>query len=129
MRLRAPDAQQNQYNAGPVGPLLMYASGTSGRTEGTRPVPELVLGPILRHAGPTDATVWVETDAACEVEVLGHSSPTFRVGGHHYALIHVTGLQAGEACEYEVCLDDRMVWPEPGSPFPPSVIRPMKNGE
>ena len=26
-------------------------------------------------------------------------------------------------------LDDRKVWPEPGSPFPPSVIRPMKNGE
>ena len=90
---------------------------------------DLIVGPLLRYVGPTDATVWVETDAACEVEVLGCSSPTFRVGDHHYALVHVTGLEPGEACEYEVRLDERMVWPEPGSPFPPSVIRPMKNGE
>ena len=53
---------------------------------------ELIIGPLLRYVGPTDATVWVETDAACEVEVLGCSSPTFRVGDHHYALVHVTGL-------------------------------------
>ena len=52
----------------------------------------LVLGPLLRYAGNTDATVWVETDAACEVEVLGCSSRTFRVGSHHYALVHLTGL-------------------------------------
>jgi hypothetical protein len=32
-------------------------------------MPELILGPLLRYAGKTDATVWVETDAACEVEV------------------------------------------------------------
>jgi hypothetical protein len=31
------------------------------------PVADLVLGPLLRHVGPTDATVWVETDAHCEV--------------------------------------------------------------
>ena len=92
-------------------------------------MPELILGPLLRHVGPTDATVWVETDAACEVEVLGCSSSTFRVGSHHYALVHVTGLEPGKPREYEVRLDDRAVWPEPGSPFPPSVIRPMKNGE
>jgi hypothetical protein len=92
-------------------------------------VTDLILGPLLRHVGPTDATVWVETDAACEVEVLGCSSPTFRVGDHHYALIHVTGLEPGKACEYEVRLDGERSWPEPGSPFPPSVIRPMKNGE
>ncbi len=33
-------------------------------------VPDLILGPLLRYAGETDATVWVETGAACEVEVL-----------------------------------------------------------
>jgi hypothetical protein len=87
-------------------------------------VPDLVLGPLLRHVGPTDATVWVETDAACEVEVLGCSSPTFRVGDHHYSLVRVTGLGPGEAREYEVRLDGEKVWPESGSPFPPSVIRP-----
>jgi hypothetical protein len=92
-------------------------------------VTDLILGPLLRHVGPTDATVWVETDAACEVEVLSCSSPTFRVGDHHYAVIHVSGLEPGKACEYEVRLDGERSWPEPGSPFPPSVIRPMKNGE
>jgi PhoD-like phosphatase len=88
---------------------------------------ELVLGPLLRYVGSTDATIWVETDAACEVEVLGCSSRTFRVGDHHYALIHVEGLAPGKAREYEVRLDGEKVWPEPG--FPPSVIRPMKDGE
>ena len=55
--------------------------------------------------------------------MLGCSSSTFRVGSHHYALVHVTGLEPGEACEYEVHLDGEKIWPEPGSPFPPSVIR------
>jgi hypothetical protein len=90
-------------------------------------MPELILGPLLRFAGGSDATIWVETDAACEVEVLGCSSPTFRVGSHHYALVHVTGLEG--ACEYEVRLDGEKVWPEADSPFPPGVIRPMRDGE
>ena len=30
----------------------------------------LVLGPLLRYTGSTQATVWVETDAPCEVAVL-----------------------------------------------------------
>jgi hypothetical protein len=33
-------------------------------------MPKLVLGPLLRYVGETQATVWVETDAAAEVEVL-----------------------------------------------------------
>ncbi len=90
-------------------------------------MPELVLGPLLRYVGQTDATVWVETDTTCEVEVSGSSSRTFRVGEHHYALVHVTGL--AEVREYEVRLDGEKVWPEPGSPFPPSTIRPIRNGE
>jgi hypothetical protein len=92
-------------------------------------MPELILGPLLRYAGETDATVWVETDGSCEVEVLGCSSSTFRVGSHHYALVQVTGLEPEEPCEYEVRLDNRTVWPEPDSLFPPSVINPMKDGE
>ena len=58
-----------------------------------RLMPNLVLGPLLRYAGADDATIWVETDGPCEVEVLGCREPTFRVGGHHYALVHVTGLE------------------------------------
>ena len=33
-------------------------------------MPRLLLGPLLRYAGGTQATVWVETDAPCEVAVL-----------------------------------------------------------
>jgi hypothetical protein len=94
---------------------------------------ELVLGPLLRYAGPSDATVWVETDSSCEVGVIigesGHRSRTFRVGGHHYALVHVTGLEPGSQREYEVALDGERRWPEPGSPFPPSSIRTIGDGE
>ncbi|MGH3145800.1 MAG: alkaline phosphatase D family protein, partial [Rubrobacter sp.] len=92
-------------------------------------MPELVLGPLLRHAGASDATVWVETDTACDVGVLGCSSPTFRVGDHHYALVHATGLDPGTSREYEVRLDGEKAWPKPGSPFPPSVIRTPYAGE
>ena len=96
-------------------------------------MPDLVLGPLLRHVGETDATVWVETDAPCEVEVSAggepQRSPTFRVGDHHYALVHVTGLSPGVAREYEVRLDGKRVWPEPGSAFPPSVIRTLDGAE
>src|SRR5215218_2493661 len=90
-------------------------------------MPDLILGPLLRYTGETDATIWVETDAACEVEILGHSSHTFRVGSHHYALVHVKGLE--DACEYEVKLDGEKAWPEADSPFPPGVIRPMNSDE
>ena len=42
--------------------------------------PGLVLGPLLRYTGTTSATVWVETSAPCEVEVLGQRARTFTVG-------------------------------------------------
>jgi hypothetical protein len=96
-------------------------------------VPELVLGPLLRHVGASDATVWVETDAPCEVEVLvgdsTHRSRTFRVGDHHYALVHVTNLAAGSSYEYSIRLDGERSWPEPDAPFPPSTIRTPGDGE
>ncbi|HEU4494224.1 MAG TPA: alkaline phosphatase family protein, partial [Rubrobacteraceae bacterium] len=87
----------------------------------------MILGPLLRHVGPSDATVWVETDAACEVEVragkLSGRSPTFAVEGHHYALVVITGLEPGSVHDYEVLLDGEVLWPEAGSPLPPSTIR------
>ncbi len=92
-------------------------------------MPELVLGPLLRYAGETNATVWVETDTACEVEVLGCRSRTFHVEGHHYALVHVAELEPGAAYEYEVLLDGERRWPEAGSLFPPAVIRTWPGGE
>ena len=83
----------------------------------------LVLGPLLRYAGEDEATVWVETDAACEVEVLGRRERTFHVAGHHYALVHCTGLEPASTTPYEVRLDGERVWPEPDTPYPPSVVR------
>jgi hypothetical protein len=56
---------------------------------------ELILGPLLRHVGEVDATVWVETDEPCVVEVMGHRSTTFHVAGHHYALVVIAGLAPG----------------------------------
>jgi hypothetical protein len=40
-----------------------------------------VLGPLLRYAGTTTATIWVETDAATVVEVLGPRTATFQIFG------------------------------------------------
>jgi PhoD-like phosphatase len=84
-------------------------------------VTDLVLGPLLRYIDDTRATVWVETDGPCTVSVLDGSARTFQVGGHHYALITVSNLDT--TTSYEVRLDERVVWPEPGSP--PSWIRPV----
>jgi phosphodiesterase/alkaline phosphatase D-like protein len=96
-------------------------------------MPNLVLGPLLRYVGETQATVWVETDAAAEVEVLGPRlpagargrAPTFQVERHHYALVLVEGLEPGRTYEYTVTLDGEQVWPEAGSAFPPSTIRTL----
>ncbi len=87
----------------------------------------LILGPLLRYAGTEDATVWVETDAPCRVEVRiegadACSRRTFAVSGHHYALIHCEGLTPDSTAAYEVHLDGEQAWPLPDSPFPPSVI-------
>ncbi len=86
-------------------------------------VARLVLGPLLRYADRTSATVWVETDSACTVQVLGRSARTFAVAGHHYALVVVEGLPPGSVTPYDVRLDDVVAWPEPGSPWPVSTIR------
>jgi hypothetical protein len=84
---------------------------------------ELVLGPLLRYTSETEATVFVETSESCEVEILGRREPTFRVEGHHYALVQLEGLEPGSNYEYGVALDGRARWPEPSSDLPPSVLR------
>jgi hypothetical protein len=91
-------------------------------------VASLVLGPLLRYVGRTQATVWVETDAACRVEILGQAAPTFEVRGHHYALVPLTDLPEGAVTEYEVRLDGEPVWPLPSGGHPPSAIR-TREGE
>ena len=88
----------------------------------------LVLGPLLRHVGEHDATVWVETDGPCTVEVLGQRERTWRVAGHHYALVCVGGLAAGTSTPYDVRLDGRPVWPEPDGTRPAPRIRTLAPG-
>ncbi len=65
----------------------------------------LLLGPALRHVSDTTALVWVQTEKACTVEVLGCTARTFEVQGHHFALVLVTGLTPDTVTEYQVSLD------------------------
>ncbi|MFF3464749.1 alkaline phosphatase D family protein [Streptomyces sp. NPDC002619] len=93
----------------------------------------LRLGPLLRYADGSSATVWVEASRPCAAEVrceggAGGSARTFQVAGHHYALIPVDGLTPGTSPSYEVFLDGTRVWPLPDSRFPPSVIRTPGGG-
>ncbi|MCU1537896.1 MAG: glycoside hydrolase family 13 domain protein [Humibacillus sp.] len=87
----------------------------------------LVLGPMLRHVGETDATVWVETAAGCTVTVEAGerrwSAGTFAVEGHHYALVVVDGLAPGDELPYAVRLDGDVVWPPVDHAFPAPRIR------
>ena len=95
---------------------------------------ELRLGPLLRYADGSSATVWVEAGRPCTAEVRcadgsSGTARTFQICGHHYALVPVTGLTPGTATAYEVFLDGTRVWPEPDSPFPPSVISFPADGD
>ena len=92
-------------------------------------MPGLVLGPLLRYVDEEQATIWVETDSACEVEVLGRRQRTFCVRGHHYALVFLENLHPGASLPYEVRLDGELVWPESASELPPSVIRTIDPSE
>ncbi|MEU5885439.1 alkaline phosphatase D family protein [Streptomyces sp. NPDC047461] len=95
---------------------------------------ELRLGPLLRYADGSSATVWVEASRPCAAEVrcadgAGGETRTFQISGHHYALVPVTGLTPGTSSPYEVLLDGVRVWPLPDSPFPESVIRTPAEGD
>jgi hypothetical protein len=89
---------------------------------------ELILGPMLRYLDERQATVWVETDAPCEVEVLGRRARTFCVQGHHYAIVPIEGLEPGGVYPYEVALDGERRWPRADDPLPPPAIRTVDPG-
>nr|WP_046469862.1 alkaline phosphatase D family protein [Allosalinactinospora lopnorensis] len=88
---------------------------------------------MLRHVTDTTATIWVETDEPCRVSVAAGEhravAETFTVHGHHYAVCEFTGLRPGSALPYEVRLErngeEATVWPEPGSGYPPSLVRTL----
>src|SRR3954470_14030415 len=88
----------------------------------------LLIGPLLRRIVGDRATIWVETTEPTVVRVEADgggagSAGTFPAYGHHYALVVVEGLVPDAANAYRVFLDDRPVWPQSESPYPPSVIR------
>jgi PhoD-like phosphatase len=86
-------------------------------------VPEVQVGPLLRHVGESDATIWVETDKPCRVEVLGHDADTFEVEGHHFAIVCVEGLDPAVVHPYEVHLDGARAWPPDDYEYPRPRIR------
>ena len=86
-------------------------------------MPDLLLGPLLRYVDEEQATVWVQTDEPCEVEVLGRRARTFCIKGSHFGLVPLEDLEPGSSQAYEVRLDGELRWPEPGSEMPPSLIR------
>jgi hypothetical protein len=97
----------------------------------------LVLGPLVRYVDETSASVWVETRDAARVTVRvdgsSWSARTFRVHGHHYALVVADGLAPGSISPYSVDVDDDAVWPPAGAAdgadYPPSVIATLKPGK
>ncbi|WP_018156404.1 alkaline phosphatase D family protein [Demetria terragena] len=89
-------------------------------------MPELVLGPMVRHVSERTASIWVETSARATVTVRtadqSWSASTFVVHDHHFALVRVTGLEPGSMLDYTVDLDGDAVWPDPDSSYPASRI-------
>ncbi len=86
-------------------------------------MPQIVLGPFQRGLGTTGIRIWVETDAPCTVEVLGHRADTWTVAGHHYGLVELDGLERGTDEAYEVVLDGEVAWPDPDDERPPPRVR------
>jgi hypothetical protein len=107
---------------------LAHTEEQAAMTTGESAGPALVLGPMLRYVAETEATIWVETDRECQVEILGRGAPTFEVAGHHYGLVVIDGLAPGSELEYQVALDGTVRWPLPDSGFPPSVLRTLSPG-
>ncbi|MDQ3737916.1 MAG: alkaline phosphatase D family protein [Actinomycetota bacterium] len=88
----------------------------------------ILIGPLLRHVDTEAATIWVETTAPGTVTVRLDDGPsasedTWSVHGHHYALVIVEGLEAGNVYPYRVDIDGVECWPIDDG-FPDSAICP-----
>ena len=86
----------------------------------------LLVGPVLRHVGTTDATVWVETDGPCEVRVLGarertwtRERPPLRARHRRRARARHRPPRTRSASTASA------VWPPPTRPVRPSRIRTL----
>jgi len=85
----------------------------------------LLIGPMLRYVSDSAATVWLEADGPCRVEILGHRSETFQINGRHFAIMAITGLAPDSSVEYDVQLDGVRRWPLADGDWPPSLIRTL----
>ncbi|MCV7368432.1 alkaline phosphatase D family protein [Mycolicibacterium duvalii] len=77
--------------------------------------------------GHTEATVFVECDGPCQVEVLGRTADTFEIDGHHFAVVCVEDLDPDREHPYQVHLDGRPAWPPPDYEFPQPRIRLIRD--
>ncbi len=68
-------------------------------------MPSLLLGPLLRYVGRTEATVWVEADRACEVEVLGQAHAHVRGARSSLCPVLLEDLPQASVIAYGVTLD------------------------
>ncbi len=98
--------------------------------------PPLRLGPLVRYVDETSACIWVETRDHTQVGVTAGDryweTPTFRVHGHHYALVVCDGLGPGTVTPYSVSLGGHRVWPPTegeGADYPGSVIATLRPGK
>ena len=92
----------------------------------------LILGPMMRYVDDVSASIWVETrDAARVVVTVADRSwmvRTFAVHAHHYALVHVDGLQPDSTLPYTVHVNGTRVWPAEHSDYPAAVIATLGTG-
>ena len=87
---------------------------------------ELILGPLLRYVSETEATVWVETDAA--LRGRDPRPPRADLRRSRATTTRWSGSRASSRAafyEYEVALDGEERWPLPDSDLPPSAIRTL----
>src|SRR5690349_3498936 len=105
-----------------VRPYCTATRGVPRRPATLARVPRLVLGPMLRYVDEQVATVWVQTDAACDVEIGGTTERTWCVDGLHFALVAVGRGSRGPDAPYEGRPGGGVVWPQPGGDLPPSTI-------
>jgi hypothetical protein len=89
----------------------------------------IVLGPMVRYVDQCSATIWMEIDRPCEVEVLGSTHPTFTYAGHHYCLVVLESLPSGKVIPYDVRLDGKLAWPLPDDPFSAPCIRTHRHDQ
>ena len=74
-----------------------------------RRVPALVLGPLLRYVGETEAVIWVETDAPVRGRGARHARAHLPARRHHYALVRVRRPRARPRVRLRGALDGERV--------------------